>query len=131
MPYTYIDEQFVAQAQCPSNKQKIEYQDFDSYLLLEVRPSGRKTFAFRYRDDEGVQHQHKIGSYPNISTELAHREVDRLEDMVATGGFVFIETERLQRGLTRTQRDVLERAQLEIADALGLTAASVNIGACF
>ncbi|MBA3511244.1 Arm DNA-binding domain-containing protein [Sphingomonas sp.] len=127
MPYTFITEEFVAQADCPSNKRKVDYPDTDSELILEVRSSGRKTFAFPYRDEDGNQRRHKIGCYPNVSAKVARREVERLE-RIDEGDLLFLlKKPSPGSSLTPSQQAVVERAQLEIADAIDWPAGCISV----
>ncbi len=63
MPKAILTSTFVRQSVCPSGVRRIDY--FDAELpgfLLEVRPSGGKTYYQRYRDSRGRERQFKIGS---------------------------------------------------------------------
>jgi hypothetical protein len=103
MDNTYIDDAFAAQARCPAGKQKVGYRDAQSGLLLEVSPSGRKTFAVSYNRD-GALLWHEIGSYPNVPTELARGEAYRLAWAADREIFEPFEKPAQDRTLTPTQR---------------------------
>ena len=130
MPYANLDDRFVRLADCPSDRKKVEYQDLDIRgFVLEVRESGLKTFAYRYRDRTGAQRQHRIGSYPNIPFEMARREAVRLDNAVA--GYRYpAQAVWVRSGLpspAKWQRLILERAMLDIADAFDVTADEVDV----
>ena len=127
MHYTFITEDFVAQANCPSNKRKVEYPDTDSELILEVRSGGRKTFAFPYRDEHGKPRRHKIGCYPNISAKVARREVERLRQLEGQDFSFLLETPGPGLALSPSQQAVVERARLEIADAINEPAGCISM----
>ena len=123
-----IDQSFVNFAPCQPYDSKIQYHDKQIRgLILEVRASGLRTFVFRYRDVQGKWCQYCIGTYPNISTELARRDAVRLRDDWCDGKFPRVA--RQPRGLLAHQRQVLEKARLQIADTLGHSSWSVNIEA--
>lgn len=76
----------VATAVCPQGKQKIDLSDTSSPgLILEIRPSGGKTFYFRYRDKHGRQRQHSIGSADCINLADARLAVRQLQTQIALG----------------------------------------------
>jgi integrase len=54
-------------------------------LMVEIRPTGRKTFYFRYLDSRRRQRQHRIGNLHDLSLELARRQVQKLRLRVALG----------------------------------------------
>ena len=61
---------------------------FDEHLsgfLLEVRPSGRKTYAQRYTDHYGRQHQYKIGDATIISLGEAKQIAKQVLSQVILG----------------------------------------------
>jgi len=126
MPYVNITEMFVHCVSCPVDDPKIEFQDYQTPgFILEVRPSGLKTFAYRYCDDNHRQRQYRIGSYPNISTELARRDAERLLEDWPFG--FYPEPVKLRRGLLPYQKLALEKARLLIGDALGNASCWVSI----
>jgi len=62
MPMARLSSAFARQVICPTGHKKIDY--FDTVMrgfLLEVRPSGGKTYYQRYTDERGRTQQFKIG----------------------------------------------------------------------
>jgi Arm DNA-binding domain len=54
-------------------------------LCLEVRPTGAKTWRFRYRF-AGKANMPKIGPYPQVSLQDARKERDQQRHIPASGG---------------------------------------------
>lgn len=72
MPTLTLDATTVRSAVCPSDKRKLDlYDTAIPGFVLEVRPSGGKTWYLRYRDARGKQHQHRIGDASGITFEQA------------------------------------------------------------
>lgn len=81
-----LTKSFVASASCSVGKAKIDFFDLQCRgLMLEVRPTGRKTFYQRYVDSAGKQHQFRIGDARDIPLETARKEADKLRSRVALG----------------------------------------------
>jgi len=74
MPSSPLTSQFVRVATCPGDRGKVDFFDTrQKGFLLEVRPSGGKTFYQRYIDGYGRQRQFKLGSADVLSLEQARR----------------------------------------------------------
>jgi len=76
MPTVTLDANTVRTAICPADKKKLDL--FDAGIpgfVLEVRPSGGKTYYLRYRDAHGKQKQLRIGDATGISFEQAKAAV--------------------------------------------------------
>jgi integrase len=87
MPKRKLDAAFVQLAYCPEGKKKLDYWDTTiSGFVLECRASGRKTYALRYTDEAGVQRQHKIGRFENITFDQARKAARKLRSEVELGG---------------------------------------------
>ena len=87
MPKVQLTAAFCANAQCEPGKKKTDFWDtITTGYLLEVRPSGGRTYALRYFDDGGRQRQHKIGRYEDISFDQARKMAKRLRAEVVMGG---------------------------------------------
>lgn len=72
MPTITLDAYAVRTATCPSDKKKLDlYDTAMPGFVLEVRPSGGRTYYLRYRDTHGKQRQHRIGDASGISFEQA------------------------------------------------------------
>jgi len=86
MPITNLSHDFVSKAVCPEGKKKINYYHKDIRgFLLEVRSSGGKTYALRYRDEHNRQCQYKIGDSKDISFEKARRAAEIARGKVVLG----------------------------------------------
>jgi integrase len=86
MPIVNLSHDFVSKAVCPEGKKKINFyhQDIRGFLL-EVRKSGGKTYALRYRDKHNRQCQYKIGDSKDISYEKARRAAEKARGKVVLG----------------------------------------------
>jgi hypothetical protein len=128
MLHATLTDTFVRNVECPWDEDRVEYEDNAADgLTLIVHRSGVKTFVFNFLDESGRRRQHRIGSFPNISVEAAQREVDRLVDDWTTG--MYPPRRKWPKGLKPWQADRLERACLDIADAIGCSASWVEITA--
>lgn len=81
-----LTKALIAQAACPAGKAKADF--FDTVcrgLMLEVRPSGRKTFYLRYVDQRGRQRQYRIGLAGDLPLELARKQAQKLRTRIALG----------------------------------------------
>jgi integrase len=77
----------VQLAYCPEGKKKLDYWDTTiSGFVLECRASGGKTYAVRYTDEAGVQRQHKIGRFENITFDQARKAARRIRSEIELGG---------------------------------------------
>jgi hypothetical protein len=86
MPIVSLSHDFVSKAVCPDGKKKINYYHKDIRgFLLEVRSSGGKTYALRYRDQNNRQCQYKIGSHKDLSFEKARRAAEIARGKVVLG----------------------------------------------
>ena len=76
MPTVTLDANTVRTATCPSGQKKLDLYDTTiPGFVLEVRPSGGKTYYLRYRDAHGKQKQLRIGDAAGISFEQAKAAV--------------------------------------------------------
>jgi integrase len=74
MPKTDLTPGFVAAASCPFGRSKVDFFDTSQRgFMLEVRPSGGKTFYQRYMDARGRERQFKIGPAEVITLAQARR----------------------------------------------------------
>lgn len=87
MPITKLSAKFAQEACCPPHKKKVDYYDkITKGLILEVRPSGGKTFYLKYTTPEGSQKQLKIGVFGQITFDQARRQAMKLRSQVVLGG---------------------------------------------
>jgi len=81
-----LSRQEIQQLACPSGQAKVSVFDTSCRgLMVEVRPTGRKTFYLRYVDDHGVQRQYRLGDARDMSLESARRMADRLRARALDG----------------------------------------------
>ena len=86
MPSTKLDAKYVLLAYCQEGKAKTDYYDTTvTGFVLEVRPSGGKTYALRYRNPYGKQCQYKIGNAADLPFDKAKKEAQRLRGLIALG----------------------------------------------
>ncbi len=86
MPTVTLDANTVRTATCPAGQRKIDlYDSTIPGFVLEVRPSGGKTYYLRYRDARGKQHQHRIGDAAGISFEQARTAAQTVRARVILG----------------------------------------------
>lgn len=71
---------------CPTEKRRLDCYDTNARgLLLEVRPSGGKTYYLRYVDDRGKTRQVKIADFRDISISQARDRAYELRSKIAMG----------------------------------------------
>ncbi|WP_066273218.1 tyrosine-type recombinase/integrase [Hydrogenophaga palleronii] len=86
MPTATLSTQLVNSAVCPTGRSKLDlYDTAVPGFILEVRPSGGKTYHLRYRDQYGKQRQYKIGDAASISFTKARDVAQRVRSRVVTG----------------------------------------------
>jgi integrase len=87
MPNIDMDAAFVRNAACLEGRHKTDwYDNAITGFILEVRSSGGKTYALRYRDPHGKLRQRKIGDAKSISFDKAKQEAIKLRSIVVLGG---------------------------------------------
>lgn len=87
MPNVDLDAAFVRNAFCMEGRNKTDYYDNAiTGFILEVRNSGGKTFALRYRDQHGKLRQHRIGDTKSLSFDKARQAAEKLRSVVVLGG---------------------------------------------
>ncbi|QBM74390.1 site-specific integrase [Sphingomonas sp. AAP5] len=87
MPKVKLDHAFCLTARCIDGRKKTDYWDTHIRgLVLETRSSGGKTFYFRYVDPHGVQRQHKICVYGDLTVDKVRKEAERLRSDITLGG---------------------------------------------
>jgi integrase len=86
MPRAELTPRFVRRASCPQGRQRMDYFDTRTTgFLLEVRPSGRKTYGLRYADPRGRKHQIKIGRADVLTLAQARRKARQVVVDVVLG----------------------------------------------
>jgi integrase len=81
-----LTKDFLASVTCREGAAKADFFDTGCPgLMVEVRPTGRKTFYFRYTNERRQQRQHRIGDMRDINLQLARKLVKKLRTRVALG----------------------------------------------
>lgn len=76
----------IDDAHCPSDQVKLNLFDTECKgLMVEVRPSGRKTFCLRYVDGRNKQRQLKLADCRDISLKQARDLADKTRAKIAMG----------------------------------------------
>jgi len=97
VPTATLSTQLVASAVCPPGRSKLDlYDTAIPGFILEVRPSGGKTYHLRYRDQYGKQRQYKIGDAASINFSKARDMAQRVRSRVV-GGDSPMDERRAQR----------------------------------
>lgn len=87
MPKATLSASFIASAECPPDKKKVDFYDSKiTGLVLEVRCTGGKTLYLRYQDQAGRQKQYKIGRCEDVSFAAAQKKAQQLRSEVVMGG---------------------------------------------
>ena len=87
MPTATLSTQLVNSAVCPEGRSKLDlYDTAVPGFILEVRPSGGKTYHLRYSDQRGRLRQIKIGGYHDITFDQARKKAKQLRSEVTLGG---------------------------------------------
>jgi integrase len=86
VPTATLSTQLVNSAVCPPGRSKLDlYDTAIPGFILEVRPSGGKTYHLRYRDQYGKQRQYKIGDAASINFSKARDMAQRVRSRVVGG----------------------------------------------
>lgn len=86
MPVVKLSAEFVRNAVCTEGKKKDNYYDSTiTGFIVEVRSTGGKTYALRYKDQHGRQIQHKIGDAKSITFDKARNAAKVLRSQVVLG----------------------------------------------
>lgn len=86
MPIVQLSTHTVNAAVCPFHRSKLNlYDQAITGFVLEVRPSGGKTYYLRYRDQHGKQRQHKIGDATAISFDKAKTAAQKIRSRIVFG----------------------------------------------
>jgi integrase len=86
MPTVKLSADVVKKSVCPQGKTHLDLYDAAiSGFLIEIRPSGKKTYYLRYRDHHGRQRQHKIGDALTLTFSQARNVAQRLKTSISVG----------------------------------------------
>jgi len=71
---------------CPADKRRVDIFDVKTKgLVLEVRPSGGKTFYLRYLDARGRSRQVKLADTRDVTLAQARQLADSMRAKIAMG----------------------------------------------
>ena len=85
MPIVQLSTHVVNTATCPPHKKICLYDTAITGFVLELRPSGGKTYYLRYRDHHGKQRQHKIGDAMAVSFDKAKAAAQKIRARIVFG----------------------------------------------
>ncbi len=86
MSKTTLTPALVIATACPAGKRRVDIFDVKTKgLVLEVRPSGGKTFYLRYLDDRGRSRQLKLADARDVSLAQARQLADAMRAKIAMG----------------------------------------------
>lgn len=86
MPKVSLTPKLIEQAKCPLANRRVDLYDLRTKgLLLEVRPSGGKTYYLRYQDQRGRTRQIKLADQLDISLAQARELAERARNQIAMG----------------------------------------------
>ena len=86
MPTVKLSAEVVKNTVCPQGKLRWDlYDSAISGFLIEIRPSGKKTYYLHYRDQRGRRKQHKIGDAETLTFSQAKNAAQRLKTGIALG----------------------------------------------
>lgn len=85
MPNVNLSAEFVRTVPIPEAGKVNYFDNATVNFILEVRHTGGKTYALRYRDPHGRQRQHKIGDAQSISFDKARQAAQVLRSRVVLG----------------------------------------------
>ena len=104
MPLIQLSTGFLDKIQCPADRARVDYFDLSCRgLMVEVRPTGRKAFYFRYTDFRGVQRQIKLASTDDLSLDQARKKVASIRNQSALGQDPFAVKEEAKKVPTFAQ----------------------------
>lgn len=77
---------WVKTTSCPKEKRRIDHFDSKTKgLLLEVRPTGGKTYYLRYTDTRGKTRQYKLADERDITLSQARQLAETMRNKIAMG----------------------------------------------
>lgn len=87
MPKVSLTSKIVRVAACPAGHIELDFFDTEQRgFLLEVRPSGRKTFYQRYTDAKGHTRQCKVGPAEALPLDKARQKGREIISAAVVGG---------------------------------------------
>lgn len=86
MPTVKLSAAVVKNTACPHGKLYWDlYDTAISGFLVEIRPSGKKTYYLRYRDHHGRRKQHKIGDAQTLTFSQAKNAAQHFKASISMG----------------------------------------------
>ena len=86
MPTVKLSAEIIKKTCCPHGKLRWDLYDAAiAGFLIEIRPSGKKTYYLRYRDQRGRRKQYKIGDADTLTFSQAKNAAQRLKANISTG----------------------------------------------
>ena len=83
---TKLDAAVVAAAECPPGRKRLDiYCTHNRGLILEVRPSGGKTYHVRYTDQHGDTRQAKVARADQVTFDQARKKARQMIAEAALG----------------------------------------------
>lgn len=81
-----LTNEFVRNSTCPQTKSKTTYTDTQvKGLMLEIRPSGTKTYYLRYQSARGKTVQYKLADAKDLSVEKVRALAEKVRGDIALG----------------------------------------------
>lgn len=88
MPNVKFTQKFADSAKCLAHQSKIQFSDSKTTgLLLEVYPSGKGTYSYRYVGEDGKKHYHHIGHRDKLKVKDARIAVSFIAGRIAKGEY--------------------------------------------
>ena len=76
----------VKSTMCPTDKRRVDiYDEKTKGLILEIRPTGGKTYYLRYTDARGRTRQHKLADERDVTLAQARQLADSTRNQIAMG----------------------------------------------
>ena len=86
MAKTTLTPALVKSSTCPADKRRIDlFDDKAKGLILEIRPTGGKTYYLRYLDSRGRTRQYKLADERDVSLTQARQLADSTRSQIAMG----------------------------------------------
>lgn len=86
MPKAKITQKFADSATCPVGKTKIQYWDTKTTrLFLEIYTSGKATYYYRFKNEQGTQRNYRIGQREKLKVKAVRNAVIHIEGNIAIG----------------------------------------------
>lgn len=121
MPKAKITQKFADTASCPIGQAKIQYWDTKtSRLYLEVYESGKASYYYRFKSEQGTQRNYRIGHRDKLKVKAVRDAVCHIEGNIAVGVYPATqeETKQKQAELRKKSVTFFEAYEAEYVDHL-------------